>query len=129
MILGQEFTVDFQISEKIYSGFINIFDDRNALHISDEYARSKGFESRVMHGNILCGFLSRFVGELLPVENTVIHSIAINFRNPCYLEEVVTLKARVEEVHESVSVYVFKFSFIIGSRTAATGNLQIGLLK
>jgi acyl dehydratase len=38
------------------------------LHIDDDYARSKGFKQKVMHGNILCGFLSRFVGELLPVK-------------------------------------------------------------
>ncbi len=128
MIVGQEFVFDFHISEKIYSGFIDTFDDRNSLHVSDEYAQGKGFPSKVMHGNILCGFLSRFVGELLPARNTVIHSIAINFRNPCHLGDTVTLKVRIVDFHESVSVFVMKFSFMSVNKTAASGNLQIGLL-
>jgi len=125
---GQEFCVGFKITEKVYTGFIDAFDDRNPLHVSDEYAKSKGYPSKVMHGNILCGFLSRFVGELLPVENTVIHSISISFRNPSYLGDTVTLRAKIKEVHESVSVFIFKYSFHSDDQVLASGDLQIGLL-
>jgi 3-hydroxybutyryl-CoA dehydratase len=128
MEAGQEFNFDFRVDEKVHGGFIKVFDDRNLLHVDDDYARSKGFSSKVMHGNILNGFLSRFVGELLPVKNTIIHSIGITYRKPCYLDDLLSLRATIEEVHESVGVYLFKFSFSARDQVVALGNLQIGLL-
>lgn len=128
MQVGDEFHFDFLIDEKIHAGFIAVFDDRNALHVDDVYAQGKGFPAKVMHGNILNGFLSRFVGELLPVKNTIIHTMGINFRRPCHLNDLVTLHATIVEVHESVDVYVFKYTFQVGEKIVAMGNLQVGLL-
>ena len=71
---GAAFTHSFDVSEQIYRGFVDTFKDRNPFHMDDEAARDKGFAHKVMHGNILCGFLSYFVGECLPLKSVLIHS-------------------------------------------------------
>lgn len=124
--LNQKFQHQFQIDDKIYNGFITVFNDRNALHINEEFAQNKGFRSKVMHGNILNGFLSFFIGELLPTENVMILSQHINFKNPVYLDDVLNFEAVVDEQSEAVQVNTFKFKFINAeNKTVAAGKIQI----
>ena len=128
MICGQSFEEKFLITPEVYESFKNTFMDFNALHTDDVYARSKGFKQRVMHGNILCGFLSCFVGELLPIKNTIIHSTQITYKKPCYLNDEVILIAHLAEVYESVSTYLFKFKFLVDGEVKASGVIQVGAL-
>ena len=128
MKVGDQFTRDFVVTDEIYAAFTNGFKDRNDLHVNDAYAQSKGYQQKVMHGNILGGFLSYFIGEGLPVRNTVIMEQSIKYRNPFYLSDTITLSAVLEEVYESVSAYIFKFTFTRTGKTIASGRIQIGLL-
>ena len=59
---GDTFTNSFVISEQIYNKFVELFGDRNPLHTDASFAVSQGFRDKVMHGNILNGFLSFFIG-------------------------------------------------------------------
>ena len=72
--LNQQFELNFTVTESIYLGFIENFQDKNPLHTNESFAVSKGFKSKVMHGNILNGFLSYFIGEALPSKDVIIHS-------------------------------------------------------
>src|SRR5690349_15151584 len=82
-----KFQQTFLVSEKIYEGFIELFGDKNPLHTNEAFAVEKGFKGRVMHGNILNGFLSYFIGECLPVKNVIIHSQEIKFSNAVYVND------------------------------------------
>lgn len=124
--LNQEFTFEFKVDDGVYNGFINTFKDKNPLHVNEEFAQGKGFKARVMHGNILNGFLSYFIGELLPTKDVMILSQNINFKNPVYLDDILNFEAIVEEQSEAVMVSTFKFKFINKDlKTVAAGRIQI----
>ena len=125
---GDTFARDFVVTGEVYQGFIAAFGDRNPLHVDDAFAAAKGFRARVMHGNILGGFLSYFVGECLPTKEVVIHSQQIEFKRPVYLNDVLAFEARVEDVFESVGAVQFKFQFRNALAVVARGELQIGVL-
>eukprot|EP01037_Dinobryon_pediforme_P008328 gene8328-8414_t len=57
----KNFKQNFQVTDTVYSGFILTFGDKNPLHTDETFAQEKGFKGRVMHGNILNGFISYFV--------------------------------------------------------------------
>ena len=79
-----------------------------------------------MHGNILNGFISYFIGEELPVKEIVILSQDIKFNNPVYLNDILQLNVSVFEIYESVNVINFKFKFINHKNiTVAKGKFQI----
>ncbi|PBQ31505.1 hypothetical protein CNR22_06910 [Sphingobacteriaceae bacterium] len=119
----------FTVSEEIYDRFIMTFQDKNPLHTDQAFATSKGFMSRVMHGNILNGFLSYFIGECLPIKNVIIHSQDIQFKNPVYMNNILTFEAKVNEVFESVNAVEFKFSFKNEeAKVVAKGKIQIGII-
>ena len=84
---GDVFKTTFKVTEQVYNGFISLFHDKNPLHTNADFAIKKGFESRVMHGNILNGFVSYFIGECLPIKNVIIHTQEIKYVQPVYLND------------------------------------------
>ncbi len=127
--LNQVFHQSFVVTDEVYNGFIQISQDRNPLHTSDDFAKEKGFSGKVMHGNILNAFLSYFIGECMPTKNVIIHSQQIQFKNPVYLGQQLAFKAEVSGVYDSVNAVEFSFSFKFSDKTVAKGKIQIGILK
>ena len=127
---GDLFIEIFVVTDKTYSGFIQLFKDENPLHTNEKFAMEKGFRGKVMHGNILNGFISYFIGECLPTKNVIIHSQEIQYKIPIYLKDKLKLEAKVTGIFESVNAVEFKYYFTnSASKTVAKGKVQIGLLK
>ncbi len=126
---GDSFLKEYVVTNEVYTGFREIFSDHNPLHTDKAFAKEHGMPEVVMHGNILNGFLSNFIGEALPVKNVVIHTQSINFYKPVFLNDVLTLHAEIAEVHEAVKTYLFKFIFRKPSgERVSKGTVQIGLI-
>jgi len=126
---GDKFERSFTVTEPVYNGFIKTFRDNNPLHTDDRYAKYYGFSEKVMHGNILNGFLSFFIGECLPVKNVVIHLQEIQFKNPVYLNDALSFQAVVSDISEAVNTVEFKFSFTnADGKLVSKGKIQIGIL-
>ena len=127
--LHDKFEQEFIVSDKVYEGFILLFKDTNPLHTNEQFAIEHNFKGRVMHGNILNGFISYFIGECLPIKNVIIHLQTIEFRKPVYLGDKLFFKGVVNGVFESVNAIEFKFSFKNESSIeVAKGKIQIGIL-
>jgi len=127
--IGDKFETTFIINKAVYNGFVNIFNDNNPLHTDESFALSHSFKGKVMHGNILNGFLSYFIGECLPVKNVIIHSQEIQYKNPVYLDDELVFEAVVTGIFESVAAIEFKFNFKNADNfIAAKGKFQIGLI-
>jgi len=116
---GDKFVEHFIVSTEIYQGFMAIFKDRHPLHTDGRYAQMRGFRSEVMHGNILNGFLSYFIGECLPDRELMILSQEIRYQRPVYLGDLLILQAEVADVHHSVNV----FDFVCKFRNEADGKI------
>ena len=128
MQVGDIFTERFQVSAKVQDGFIATFNDRHPLHTDDQYAAERGFRARVMHGNILNGFLSYFIGECLPIREVMILSQEIKYNRPVYLDDILILHAKIVDIHDSVGVIVFglKFRNETDGKVVATASMNIG---
>lgn len=126
---GDEFESVFKITDEVYSGFISLFNDKNPLHTNKKFAIQKGFKSEVMHGNILNGFISYFIGECLPIKNVIIQSQEIKFFKPTYLYNILTFQAEIVDVFESVNVVEIKFIFKNENEMkVASGKINIGII-
>ena len=108
---GDSFSYTFSLTETIYNGFIAIFNDMNPLHTDCQFAQNHGFSDKVMHGNILNGFLSYFIGEKLPIKNVIIQTQEIKYYKPVYLHDSLQFRAVIEDVFESVKTIELKFVF------------------
>jgi 3-hydroxybutyryl-CoA dehydratase len=126
--IGDKFTEHFVVSAEIHEGFIAIFGDRHPLHTDARYAVARGFRSEVMHGNILNGFLSYFIGECLPDREVMILSQEIKYKRPVYLGDRLTLEVGVVDVHHSVNVVEFacKFRNVADGKIVALAKINVG---
>lgn len=131
MEINDSFEFRFSVDSDIYENFIKTFNDKNPLHTDQDFAESYGFKDKVMHGNILNGMLSYFIGELLPVKNVIIMKQEITFRNPIYLNDIVNFSAQIIEHHKAFDVYTFKFKFSESNtdKIFSTGKIQIKILQ
>jgi 3-hydroxybutyryl-CoA dehydratase len=126
---GDRFVENFEISPELHRSFIALFGDKHPLHTDQAYARSLGFESVVMHGNILCGFLSYFVGERFPEPDVMILSQNVKFSYPVYLNDRLQLDVEVRDVHDSVNVVEIECRFRNGAgKLVASARMNIGTI-
>jgi acyl dehydratase len=124
---GQEQEHDYVITPSVYDNFLRAFDDRSPIHVDADHARAAGFAGQVMHGAILNGFVSHFVGMIFPGANSLLLSVDLRFSQPSYLGDALRLQAKVAQKLDAHQVVVLHVAFLNQTRggTAATGRVQV----
>ena len=93
--LGMQKSFKVDISKNMLDVFGRDTGDYNPLHMSEEYASSTSFKKRVCSGMFLASFFSRIVGMYLPGKHALHISQSLNFVNPCFIGEMITVEGKV----------------------------------
>lgn len=123
--LGTKFRRQYVIGEDVYQRFLDLFGDASPLHVDDQAALSCGFPAKLMHGAILNGFISNFVGMNFPGKRTLELDVEIHFVKPTYVGDVLELEATVKERLESRQVVVLQFRFRRETTLIANGRVTV----
>lgn len=117
----------YKISHGVYGHFLAAFDDRSPIHVDEAYAKACGHEGMVMHGTLLNGFLSHFVGMYFPGKNSLLLSVDIRYAQPSYLGDEITLEAEVARKLDAQKVIVLNVVLKNTTRDciAARGRVQV----
>ena len=120
---------EYTITSAIYEGFLRAFQDRSPIHVDDDYARARGFRGAVMHGAILNGFVSHFVGMVFPGSHSLLLSVELRFSRPCYLGEQLRLTGKVAQKVDAQQVVVLHLGFFSATQglAIASGRAQVKL--
>lgn len=102
--IGQREEFSLIISESMIDDFSKLSGDVNPLHMNDEYAKSANFEGRLCHGMLLSSLFSRLVGMFLPGKNALYFSQTLNFQNPCYTNDEITVEGTIIDKSESTRI-------------------------
>ena len=102
--LSKEFQVT--ITESMVNDFAKISGDFSPIHMDENYAKSTIFQKRVVHGMLLASFLSQVDGMYLPGKHALYFSQNIEFHNPCFIDDKITIKSKV--VDKSISTKILK---------------------
>ena len=108
LFVGQKANFFKKIDSALVNDFAKISGDFNPLHMSDEYASSTNFEKRVCHGMLLASFFSQLVGMYLPGKNSLYFSQTLNFRNPCFVDDNITIEGEIIEKKSNVKLIILK---------------------
>ena len=109
---GQVVDHTYLISAETYGGFINTFGDRSPLHVDTDSAKALGFQDIVMHGTILNGFLSHFIGMLFPGRTAMLLSVELRYLQPCFMGDEVQMVATVKQKQHTHRVLIIQVHFI-----------------
>ena len=93
--LGMQKSFKVDISKNMLDVFGRDTGDYNPLHMSEEYASLTSFKKRVCSGMFLSSFFSRLVGMYLPGKHALHISQSLNFVNPCFIGETITVEGKV----------------------------------
>lgn len=94
----------YEITESIYRSFVVDFADCSPIHVDEDFARSLGFKSKVMHGAIINGFVSHYVGVFFAGRNGFLLSTNIKYLEPNYLGDKIILESQIKSKSEATSV-------------------------
>ena len=108
--LKKEFSV--KITESLVNDFAKISGDYSPIHMDIEYASTTSFKKRVVHGMLLASFFSRVDGMYLPGKHALYFSQTLKFVNPCFIDDLVTVKSEVIEKSDSTQIITINSQII-----------------
>lgn len=83
--------------------FSEVSEDRNPIHLDEEFAKNSMFKQRIAHGMLSAGLISAVIGTKLPGVNTIYMGQNLKFVAPVFIgDEVtatVTVKAKRDDKH------------------------------
>jgi len=100
------------ISESMVNDFAKLSGDYNPLHVNEEYARQTNFKKRVCHGMLLTSFFSRLIGMYLPGKQALLFSQSLNFVNPCFINDKITIYGKIISKNESTKTIIVNTNII-----------------
>ena len=103
---SKEFII--RIDNQMLENFAKISGDHNPLHMDNNYAQTTKFQKRVCHGMLLASFFSRLIGMYIPGKLALYFSQSLNFRSPCFIGDVVTVKGKVLEKRDTTKMITIK---------------------
>ena len=104
--IGTKKKFNVTITEEVVNDFAKLSGDYNPLHMNKEYSASTSFKKRVVHGMLLASFFSRIDGMYLPGKHALYFSQSLNFVNPCFVGEKITVEGEV--VDKSYATKIIK---------------------
>ena len=119
----------YQVSASVYADFLHAFKDTSPIHVDDALARDRGFEGKIMHGTILNGFISHFIGVHFPGKNSLLQSVNIQYKSPTFLNDKIQIEGVITQKIDSVKVIVLELVLtnLSKNKVAAKAKVQVGL--
>ena len=108
LFVGQKANFFKKIDSALVNDFAKISGDFNPLHMSEEYASTTNFGKRVCHGMLLASYFSQLVGMYLPGKNSLYFSQTLNFRNPCFVDDNITIGGEIIEKKSNMKLITIK---------------------
>jgi 3-hydroxybutyryl-CoA dehydratase len=91
-------------TEKDVIAFAELSGDENPLHLDEEYAKTKSFGQRLVHGMLLGSLCSALVGMYLPGKRCLYLSQKLVFKNPVFISDTVDVRGTVTLKSQSTKV-------------------------
>ena len=83
--------------------FSEVSEDRNPIHLDEEFAKNSMFKQRIAHGMLSAGLISAVIGTKLPGVNTIYMGQNLKFVAPVFIGDEVTatvsVKAKRDDKH------------------------------
>ncbi len=129
--IGQKEEFKVLLTDEKVEAFRMITGDFNPLHMDSEYAKTRGYEDKVVYGMLTASFLSTFVGMYLPGKYSLIHSIDIKFPKPVYVREnsYLRIKGEVTDKKDMFNLLILKITVVdeLGNKVCR-GAMKVGVL-
>jgi acyl dehydratase len=126
--VGMKASRGYVITPEVYEHFLAAFHDYSPVHVDEPFAKSRGFAGKVMHGSILNGFISHFVGMEFPGRFSLLLSVDLRFSNPSYLDDAIQIEAVVSQKMDARSIVILDLTLTNTTRSQLAGRARAQVL-
>ena len=98
LTVGMTESFSKKITAEMMEKFYEISGDENPLHRDAEFARTKGFEDRVVYGMLTASLISTLGGVYLPGKYCLIQGVETKFLKPVFIGDELTVVGEVTYV-------------------------------
>jgi 3-hydroxybutyryl-CoA dehydratase len=123
--LAHSFSV--QLTQEMMQEFLHLSGDTNPLHLDSAFARESGFPDAVAYGMLTSSLYSRMVGVYLPGRFCLLHGIQVEFSNPAYVGDWLTVKAEIAHLNDAYRRIEIKASIENGEKVISKAKIRVGL--
>ena len=90
----------FTITKKMVEDYANVSQDKNPIHLDNEYAKNTIFKKRIVHGMLLAGLISSLIGNEFPGNGSIYLNQNLSFKKPVYLNEAVEIVIKIIHIND-----------------------------
>ncbi len=128
LVEGQTYSFLASITPQEMMHFCQLSGDTNPLHMDDDFARKRGFRSRVVYGLLMGAYVSRMAGMFLPGKNCLLLGVDLKFVSPCYVGDTIEVTAVVREISMALKAAVLKVVITnkASGHVLARGKVTVG---
>tara|TARA_Y100000739_G_C20517551_1_gene422510 strand:- start:196 stop:591 length:396 start_codon:yes stop_codon:yes gene_type:complete len=90
----------FTITKKMVEDYANVSQDKNPIHLDNEYAKNTIFKKRIVHGMLLAGLISPLIGNEFPGNGSIYLNQNLSFKKPVYLNEAVEIVIKIIHIND-----------------------------
>ncbi|MCP5074981.1 MAG: MaoC family dehydratase [Rhodobacteraceae bacterium] len=99
MEVGMSRSITKTLDDAVVKAFADVSEDRNPVHLDEEYAKGTMFKGRIAHGFLTGALLSAIIGEQLPGHGTIYMKQEMKFLAPVPVGSEVTATVTVAEIN------------------------------
>jgi len=104
LAVGQTASLKVEVTGALVDAFAHLSGDDNPIHMSDSFAESAGFASRVAHGALLGAYVSKLIGTKLPGAGCLWLKQQFQWRVPVLIGDTVEITARVKHISAGTNI-------------------------
>ena len=127
--VGLEESISVRVNSEKLDKFLKISGDINPLHTDAEYSKSKGFSDRVVYGMLTSSFFSTLVGVYLPGKYCILQGVDIQFSQPVYIDDILTITGKVSYINEAYKQLEIKAVIINqDNKKVSKATIKVGVM-
>lgn len=106
--IGNKESITKVFTEQDVEQFADLSEDRNPVHLDEEFARSSIFKQRIVHGMLTASLFSGLLGEKLPGKGTIYLGQNLKFTAPVPIGEEVTATVEIVNIRKDKPIIALR---------------------
>ncbi|MCL4134346.1 UNVERIFIED_CONTAM: hypothetical protein GTU68_059333 [Idotea baltica] len=98
--IGDTFEQTFQYTQADVEIFAEVSNDKNPIHLDEEYAAQTSFGKRIIHGMLSASIFSKVLAMDFPGEGTIYLHQSLDFKRAMFVDQEYLVKLTVLEIVE-----------------------------
>jgi 3-hydroxybutyryl-CoA dehydratase len=125
--VGLDHAFSVNLTQAMMREFLQLSGDINPLHLDSAFAQDSGFRDIVVYGMLTSALYSRLVGVHLPGRFCLLHGIQVDFSNPAYVGDCLTVRGEIVHLSDAYRRAEIRASIDNGSQVISKAKIRVAL--